>query len=71
MRTKIETVKQMQVNLSEETSEEKENRIAEVEEELIEAINSVIRPRPRPSDSSSPGLGSTLGIVKEIPASFK
>ena len=62
-----ETAKQMQVNLSEETSEERQSGIAEVEEELIEAINSVTRPRPRPSASSSPGLSSTVRIVNEIP----
>ena len=62
-----ETAKQMQANLSEETSEERQSGIAEVEEELIEAINSVTRPRPRPSASSSPGLSSTVGIVNEIP----
>ena len=61
-----ETAKQMQVNLSEETSEERQSWIAEVEEELIEAINSVTRPRPRPSASSSPGLSSTVRIVNEI-----
>ena len=49
-----ETEKQMQANLSEETSEERQSGIAEVEEELIEAINSVTRPRS--SSSSSPGL---------------
>ena len=62
-----ETAKQMQANLSEETSEERQSGIAEVKEELIEAINSVIRPRPRPSASSSPGLSSTVRIVNEIP----
>ena len=62
-----ETAKQTQVNLSEETSEERQSRIAEVEEELIEAINSVARPRPRPSASSSPGVSSTRRIVNEIP----
>ena len=36
-----ETAKQMQVNLSEETTEERQSGIAEVEEELIEAISSV------------------------------
>ena len=61
-----ETAKQMQVNLSEETSEERQSGIAEVEEELIEAINSVTRPRPRPSASSSPGVSSTVRIVNEI-----
>ena len=62
-----ETAKQMQVYLSEETSEERQSGIAEVEEELIEATNSVTRPRPRPSASSSPGLSSTVRIVNEIP----
>ena len=61
-----ETAKQMQVNLSEETSEERQSGIAEVEEELIEAINSVTRPRPRPSASSSPDVSSTVRIVNEI-----
>ena len=62
-----ETAKQMQVSLSEGTSEERQSGIAEVEEELIEAINSVTRPRPKPSASSSPGLSSTVRIVNEIP----
>ena len=62
-----EKAKQMQVNLSEETSEERESGLAEVEEELIEAINSVTRTRTRPSASSSPGLSSTVRTVNEIP----
>ena len=62
-----ETAKQMQANLSEETNEERQSRIAEVEEELTEAIDSVTRPRHRPSASSSPGLSSTVRIVNEIP----
>ena len=62
-----ETAKQMQVNLSEETSEERQSGVAEVEEELIEAINSFTRPRPRPGASSIPGLSSTVRIVNEIP----
>ena len=33
----LETAKQMQVNLSEETSEERQSGIAEVKEEVIEA----------------------------------
>ena len=45
----------------------RDSGIAEVEEELIEAINSVTRPRPRSSASSSPGLSSTVRIVNEIP----
>ena len=61
----------MQVNLSEETSEERQSGIAEVEEELTEAINSVTRPRPRPSASSSPGLSSTVRIVNEIPEDIR
>ena len=61
-----ETAKQMQVNLSEENSEERQSGIAEIEEELIEAINSVTRPRSRPSASSSPCLSSTVRIVNEI-----
>ena len=62
----LETAKQMQVNLSEETNEERQSGIAEVEEELIEAVNTVTQPRPRPSASSSPGLGLTVRIVNEI-----
>ena len=62
-----ETAKQMQANLSEETNEERQSRIAEVEEELIEAIDSVTQPRHRHSASSSPGLSSTVRIVNEIP----
>ena len=57
----LKKAKQMQVNLSEETSEERQSRIAEVEEELIEAVNSVTRPRPivsHPAQAWAQHLGS-------------
>ena len=60
----LETAKQMQVNLSEETSEERQLD-SRSQRKLIEAVNSVTRPRP--SASSSPGLSSTIRIISEIP----